>query len=274
MTFVSALCESNRQGRGAWERFAAHRARVTALLAEVATPGASLCLLGAGNLNDVDLGRVERAYAAVVLADADERSLRAGLARQLPAAGPHGPQLRIAAPVDLGGVLGSLPLGEPPDAGAAAALVRWLAGAPPPALPGAPFTVTASTGLLTQLLQSVVESSFDARSSVAVRLALRDRHLRDLVSLTAPGGHAVLVTDVVATTTAPALLSTPPERLEPAMTELVAAGNFFTGVNPYRLVAVLEEDERVAAVRLADPWLWPVTADRAHLTCAVVAQTR
>ena len=86
----------------------------------------------------------------------------------------------------------------------------------------------------------------------------------------------MLVSDVVAATTAPQLAGADPGALEPLMARLVAAGNFFTGTNPYRIVALLEEDERFRAdvhdVRLADPWLWAVTADRVHLTYAIVAR--
>src|SRR5947207_3244677 len=48
--------KANRQARDDWELFATHRARLTAAIAGLA--GASdgvLCLLGAGNCNDVDL---------------------------------------------------------------------------------------------------------------------------------------------------------------------------------------------------------------------------
>jgi hypothetical protein len=61
-----------------------------------------------------------------------------------------------------------------------------------------------------------------------VSLALRDKHLADLLHLTRPEGAAA-----------------PRDgrgRLEARMVELIAAENFFTGTNPYRIVAVLEED--------------------------------
>jgi hypothetical protein len=143
---------------------------------------------------------------------------------------------------------------------------------------GQPFGVTVSCGVLTQLLQSVIDSSLEPSEVVRVSLALRDKHLADLVELTQSGGTVVLITDVVSTTTAPQLLKAAASGLEEQMAELVADRNFFTGANPYRIVALLEEDERfsrlVTEVRLVDPWLWGVTADRQHLTCAIVARRR
>ncbi len=120
-----------------------------------------------------------------------------------------------------------------------------------------------------------MESGLSPTDTVEVSLAVRDKHLLDLVELTRPGGRLVLVTDVVATTTAPELLHALPGELEPRMAALVANGNFFTGVNPYRIVAVLEEDVRFAGlvsdVVMVGPWLWAVTPDRQHLTCAITA---
>ena len=85
------------------------------------------------------------------------------------------------------------------------------------------------------------------------------------------------MTDVVATSTAPRLAYVAEADLEPELATLVADGNFFTGTNPYRIVALFEEDpvlsSTIAEVRLAGPWLWAVTPDREHLTVAIVART-
>lgn len=62
------------------------------------------------------------------------------------------------------------------------------------------------------------------------------------------------------------------------MASLVAARNFFTATNPYRIVALLEDAEPfrqlVTRVRIVGPWLWAMTTDRKHLTCAIVAERR
>ena len=92
--------------------------------------------------------------------------------------------------------------------------------------------------------------------------------------MTGLAGRAVLVTDVVSTSSAPELHGLAPDELEPAMAALVAAGNFFTGTNPYRVVAVLEDDPSVTDIALHDPWLWAVTPDRQHLTYAVTWRQR
>lgn len=271
--FAATVRESNRQGVDAWERFASHRERVQRLLTEVAGANSSLCLLGAGNLNDVRLDELLDRFGEVHLVDLDVESTRAALRRQ----GLEGrSNCRVHAPVDLTGVLDRLPAPEVEsprvDAGG---LVETLERTRC-RISGAPFDVTASTAVLTQLLQSVVDSALPHPETVQVCLALRDKHLADLIALTRPGGTFVLVSDVVSTSTAPGLASAAGADLEEALAALVADKNFFTGTNPYRIVALLEEDPRssgyVTNVALRDPWLWAVTSDREHLTYAIVAR--
>src|SRR5688500_17156136 len=74
----------NLDSRGQWEAFSAHRKRVTTLLLEAAhgRDQPSLCLLGAGNCNDVDLNQLMTAYARIHLVDCDTESLKAGAERQ------------------------------------------------------------------------------------------------------------------------------------------------------------------------------------------------
>jgi hypothetical protein len=263
--------ESNRQAADAWDRWSTHRRQVTDLLCGAVGDG-RLCILGAGHLHDLDLARLGRRYAGATLVDLDAPTVRAAVERR----GDHRTDLVVVAPVDLSGVIDELPLAAA-DHRRAGALLDGLARHHCD-IPGQPFAVTASLGVLTQLLQTVVDAGLAADDAIRVALAVRDKHLRDLVRLTKAGGTCVLVTDVVSTTTAPSLLEVPADNLEPHMARLVAERNFFTGTNPYRIAALLEEQAlfraAVTSVRLVGPWLWAVTPDRMHLTCAIVARRR
>ena len=225
MGSVRRHLESNSQSRDAWNRYAPHRARVTGLVMEALAPGDRLCVLGAGNVNDVDLAAVLTLAARVDLVDIDGAAMAAGVRRQHLDGDP-----RVSRHE------------------------RDLSGE---AVPGT-FDVVLSAGLLTQLIEP--------GSPVEDTLALRDRHLAGMTRL---GRHVVLVADTVSTSTAPSLLGLGEGELEPAMAALVAAGNFFTGTNPYRIAALLEEGGAAEDVTLHDPWLWAVTPDRQHLTYAL-----
>jgi hypothetical protein len=231
----------------------------------------TLCILGAGNLNDVSLEPLLRVYTEIHLVDLDVDAVRAALSSGGLA---QSEAILVHGPVDLSQILDQLPTAHS-DKGAPGQLIDQLAHQRC-VISGQPFGVTFSAGMLTQLLQSVVDASLTPSDVVPLCLALRDKHLADLVHLTRPGGTLILLTDVVSTTTAPQLLAATTAELEEQMAELVASRNFFTGTNPYRIVALLEEDERfrnlVVDVRVLEPWLWRVTPDREHLTCAILAR--
>ena len=271
---VERVIESNRQATDARDRWAPHRSHVMAVLQRVQPNMRRWCILGAGHLHDVALseliGRGREREREISLVDVDEGTVTAALTR---ADARTKQACRIVSATDLTGVLELL---DHVTAGTVDAnRVMAAIAAHVTEVPGAPFDVTVSLGVLTQLLQASVDAGFPQDEVPRLALALRDKHLRDLVRLTRPGGMCVLITDVVSSATAPQLLHTAERDLEHEMARVIAARNFFTGANPYRIVAVLEDDEMfrgdVCHVQLCDPWLWAVTPDRHHLTVAILA---
>ena len=273
--FLSKIQESNRQGQAGFMRVASHREHVMSILESVPRTGTSLCVLGAGNLNDLDLHMLTKRFDEVHLVDIDLIAVEFGLRQQ---GFKVGAGIHIHAPVDLTGILVDLPK-ETPDAAnrqqLTGALIEKLSNKQV-MLDGRRFDLTLSTGVLSQLIQSVVSSAIDEEDAMAVILVLRDKHLLDLLELTEPGGSFVLVTDVVSTLSAPDLPLLAESQLASRMAKLVAARNFFTGVNPYRLHRLLAADPRFGGrtsdVSLYAPWLWSVTSDRQHLACALSAR--
>jgi len=267
---VERVRESNRQATDARERWASHRSHVMAVLEQLPPQTRRLCILGAGHLHDVVLSDLVQRHGDVSLVDVDERTVTEALSR---ADARTRESCRVMPATDVTGVLGLL---DEVSAGTvdASRVIAALADHETD-VPGAPFDATISLGVLTQLLQAIVDAGLPPDDVPRVSIALRDKHLRDLVRLTRPGGMCVLVTDVVSSATAPQLLHLAEPDLESEMARVVAARNFFTGVNPYRIVAMLEDDvmlrSDVCDVRLCDPWLWAVTPDRHHLTCAILA---
>src|SRR5262245_2519766 len=86
-------CEvgNNRQTRDCWDAYSSHRAQTTdaVLAAGRKLPNAatsacrSLCVLGAGNCNDVDLAALCSHFGSVTLVDADRDAVASGVQRQL-----------------------------------------------------------------------------------------------------------------------------------------------------------------------------------------------
>jgi hypothetical protein len=230
-----------------WERFGVHRARTTALVCPAPGPGPSrLCVLGAGNCNDLDLAALLRRHGEAHLVDLDAAALARGVERQ----GLAGhPAVRLHGGTDLTGALDALagwsPASPVSEEELAACRVGPLRRARP-ALPG-PFDVAASTCLLTQMIQCVVRALGEGHPRfVEVLRAVRAGHLRLLADLVAPGGTGVLVTDVVSSDTFPSLASVGEGQLPALLGRLVREGNFFHGANPAALASDFLADPAIA----------------------------
>jgi hypothetical protein len=242
------------------------------VLRSVPVAGGNVALLGAGHLHDVELDELAQRFERIALVDLDGETVSAAVERHPGASA----QCTVHAPVDLTGVLSLLP-GANRRAGGVTEVEVQLA-AHRCSVEGEPFDLTVSLGVLTQLLQAVTDAGIDPPDIPRLSLALRDKHLRDLVHLTRPGGVLVLVTDFVSTSSASGLAHLSPRELELHLARLIAAGDFFTGTNPYRITAVLEEEmpfrQHIERARFHGPWLWDITPDRQHLAGAIVAELK
>lgn len=268
--------QRNLESRGRWDLFAPHRREVTAQLTcgQDAATG-RLCVLGAGNCNDLDLAALLAAFREVHLVDLDGNALAAG-ATQVEGR----PELFLHGGADVAGVL---PLLEqlspqtPADDPQIDECLRQAAAFEGPSLPS-PFESVASVCLLSQLIESVAKTLGESHPRFwDLCQAIRLRHLRLLADLAAPGGWGALITDFVSSVTVPDLATIPPPALPARLRQLVAERNFFHGLNPF----VLEEMFRthpalapeVCQVSLAAPWRWDF-GPRSYAVAAVRFQKR
>ena len=251
----------NATSQDQWEAFAEHRRCLTAVLAREVTVGRSrLCVLGAGNTNDQDLSALLSAHREVHLVDIDSEVLVRGAARQ--GVAKH-PRLHLHGGVDVTATLGVLsdrtPMSElgPADFEAMAA---WPASRTAVVLPGG-FDRVASTCLLSQILETAAYSlGRDHHQLADAQAALRAGHLRLMTRLAAPGGEAVLVTDVVSSQILGELPALTAKELAGLLPGLRCKGDHFRGVHPRQLLAALRADPSigplVASVNLLKPWRW------------------
>lgn len=223
--------ERNRQTRPNWEHFQSHRVHVTQLLIDVVRKHPAneathdkprICILGAGNCNDLDLNRLATAFAHVCLMDIDRDAMDYGVTSQ-----------HVADKIEIMccDVMGD----ELPD-------VR--------------FDVVASTCLLTQLFVDIDPSSATADDYVNIRR----QHFLTILRLMKPSGSAVFITDVVSSDTVPNLTEHDPEQLAQRLPQWIQQRNFFTGTNPAVVHQLLTADEEISPqlnhVTPIAPWLW------------------
>jgi hypothetical protein len=246
----------NRQSREAWALFAPHRARVTELIVQqierLRKRGqARVAVLGAGNLNDLDLQQLAPACESLDLIDLDGEALADGLARQSPALIER---VRLRGGVDLS----RTNLNEVEGAAAASDSSSL-------------FDVVASTCLLSQLLEPLVTTvSADQPLPLDAIQSLRQRHVQSILAGLKPGGQGLLITDVVSSVTCESLATTRPADLPVLLQRLIAERNFFTGLNPRMIEQMLRTApgvvDRIATLDTLDPWLWNL-GPRVYLVC-------
>lgn len=233
--------DNNRSTASRFDVVRAHRARVTDLVGQIARslPNASrLCVLGAGNVNDLDLSRVLTDCAELHLVDIDGEAMERGVQRQ----GMAG-EARIV-------IHGQQDLRRP-----------WSHGLG--------FDIVLSAGMLSQLVD---QARLTCSGGLVEVLDARDQHLAALVNLTRDAGKAILVTDVVSSMTVPGLEDATAAELAELLPRLIADSNFFTGCNPAALVNVFHTIDRVASVSATTPWIWPVSELGSYLTIGLVAE--
>ena len=280
----------NVESRNTWQRYARHRRRVTELLLETLDESAQtgsptrprkLCLLGAGNCNDVDLRLLTEAFDEIHLVDLDGIAMAEGVLR----AGLEEAQdrIRIHADVDVSGIFPALsPLDRTAGSDEIESLAKSALCSPipdglDPLITGG-FDTVASVGLLSQLIEGILTRITNPASALPVLAAVRSRHLLLLLELARPGGCGVLVTEIVSTDSAPELEVTPEDELLPLLRHLVNQGNFFTGLNPAILQTGFQQDPRcsplVATVQTATPWKWDFLCRTYAVTAFVARRNR
>jgi hypothetical protein len=269
--------EFNAQSRGLWEGFTDHRARVTRQLEVSGQPGRSrLCILGAGNCNDLDLPALLKAHGEVSLVDLDHEALARAVERQR--VSTH-PSLHRLAGIDLTGMLDrfaawstTTPI-PPRDL---TALVEEPTRRVLPALPG-PFDLVASTCLLSPLIGNAFHSVGETHPQfMAVVQSIRAGHLRLLARLAAPGAQALLITDVISSERCPELPDWPDAELPERLAALGRDRNHFHGLSPDVLWSTFEDDPvlhaLVAERESLPPWRWRLH-NRVYLVWAIRFKT-
>jgi hypothetical protein len=256
---------ANASALGHYAAFAGHRERLTALVAGAApaSGAGTLCVLGAGNVFDLDLEILTQTYGEICLVDIDPAAVAGAIGRQTPEVRA---KLRAVAPVDLSGLMDRIerwarreltPVELMNHGERTASAVRRLVNTE--SMNG--FDVVVSACMLSQMHLDVVRVLGETHPLFqAVRLTLSVAHLRTLAALTKVGGKVVFATDVTAATLYP--LGDPPTAnvgLE-LLNDATRSGNVFDFARPEQVRSLLDEDPALARAfptwQLADAWVW------------------
>jgi hypothetical protein len=252
--------EVNRLGIGARGVYQGHRERLMRLVT-AAERGEGLCVLGAGNGDDLDLPLLTRSFGDVHLVDIDEDALARAVAGLPVAVQSHVTLHRM----DLSGCLSQIDAwgDRLPEDGA---LARYLATAAAEIARtiGRTFDVVLSACLLSQLCHPF-QNTLALTAAGWRRLfgAVTRLHLSSMALLTRPGGTGVVACDVLCHGGAAIedlRARVPAERLGEALIRAVEAGKIPADPDPRALARLLESEPGVDRTFVTEPWPWDLGA--------------
>ena len=269
---VDEVRHVNRQRTDAWTPYTGYRVHLMRLLEAIPRQRSDgLCVLGAGNCDDLDLPLLVHAFGDVHLVDLDGDALARGMARV-----PEPVRRRIVAHggVDLSGGLRHIDdWGERhPGAAGFRASALETAGTIGTEM-GRTFDVVLSTGLLSQLARpfrrTLAMTPADWKEFTG---ALALGHLATMLRLMRGGAAGVLACDVASSAGSPLLAElaaaagTDEAAFASSVEAQVHAGTLTLSPDPRAWIRLLENPPLAAEVerpRLTAPWLWDLGGVRA-----------
>ena len=265
----------NSKSRAYWENYATHREIITQQILSVAPSDSggnacgAICLLGAGNCNDVDLLRVATAFDQIHLVDFDNEALAHAYDT---ATDELRRKLRLHS-MDTSGIAEQLAnwTAQPPSHDTYRQSIEAAALAKLDPDPGS-FDVVVSCCLLSQLIDSIVLTGVSQdKLFLELLFTIRDRHLDQVWEGTKPNGTAILVSDFISSVALPELEKWTERQLAAAFSHLIDQRNFFTGLNPVVLRNKLAAKNPSREPTIHGPWIWSV-GKRKFGVCSVIAK--
>ena len=267
----------NSKTQQSWDLFENHRNQISQLIIdtlqklESGNENPTLCVLGAGNGNDLDVAQLAKHFDSIHVLDIDRLALDR-LWQRYEDQPEVQQKIQLVADVEFSGITSSLiELGENPTE----AIVKstYDQSLRVHYSTEEKFDVVVSTCLLTQLIDAVVQTlGRENQWVVPLTIGVRDGHLNLMTSLCKADGQRVLITDFVSSDTMPELASADdPESVLGLARHAIDSRNFFTGANAFSIREKLVELKQVTnqdAVEIAPPWRWQI-GQRYYLVTAL-----
>jgi hypothetical protein len=273
-SLIRTQIERNQESRNKWDLYQSHREKITALLiSKSKSKDDKLCILGAGNCNDLNLNVLTKYFREIHLVDIDEQAIYDGILRQELG---NSDNIYVHGSIDL---TGSLPYLRELKQDKKHATMEVKDFIQKTILPlnldiNEPFGVVASLCTLTQLISTVVDALGDDHTYFSdFILKIRNHHLNQLVNLVEPEGWGFLITDIVSSDSFAKMSTISEENFLEVINQLILNQNFFHGVNPYRINSVLSSNPFVSKTQILHPWRWNF-GERIYAVCALEIQKR
>lgn len=265
----------NRSTLGQWDWYALHRARIEQLIVPNKT-GQTLCVLGAGNCNDLDLEWLTRVYANVHLVDLDGTALESARDRQFKSQPPN---LHLHAPVDLTSIAHTIATWkgrEVPVEEVDAAIATVNRNTIPLQLTNliGHCDLVVSPCILSQIWVATRDLLGSAHPRwKSIKASLLHQHLRQINSLLKSGARGVKIVDLASTSVVRHLDQAKPHEWQSLMQLCITEGRCFRGLEPQALQSALRAQGITTPIQIIPPWLWHLGFAKSFL-CFAMTWTR
>lgn len=238
---LAKLRQRNLDSAGDWKCYASHRRHSTRLILDAAPAKPKrLCLLGAGNCNDVEMTALSANFGEIHLVDLDKTAVEQGLKRQF--SGLQG-KIMIHAPIDL-------------DADETISQLSTIGN----------FDVVASICVLSQLIDAIPHQEMTKEEALPQIQKIRKRHFALLAQLAGTEGSIVIANEAVSSDSAPKVASVDDHLLGPLLVELAIQQQLFMGLNPAVIAGELQDLAPTHQLTTTPPWKWDF-GPRSYAVC-------
>lgn len=252
-----------------WEVFRNHREIVSSFIIRSLSPDAeTLCVLGAGKCNDLELPQLAREFSKITLVDILDRDIDIGLRQQQQS---NSEIFETITNCDVTGIHQLLSNFKKESSDKKLEEINeTLINFNPPI---GKYDCVTSTCLLSQLLCHATECIGEDHPEFIDFLQLvRRRHIEIMLNAINDHGVGILVTDFVSSLSLPELLTT--NNLQETLQLAIHEKNFLHGLNPAMVAKVFDHANmrpHLKGIRITDPWRWALP-DRMYACFAIIFQ--
>lgn len=243
-----------------WSAFSAHRQEITKLLTSIAPRrNGSLAVWGAGRTTDLDLISLQQQYATIDLLDLEPSITREAMTQR---GFDDQHNVTVQQAMDLSGLNEHWDQFRPRPSESSLEKIREACGNVELQL--GQYDVVASTCLLSQILRQWYDCMKESGISLAdeslygTLRTIRERHIELLLEHTAPGGTALLISDMTTSEALPAMLQGNADLSELVKNDVVR-GNHLHGLNP-QMIAEFARTPKITSMlrgfQVSAPWVW------------------
>lgn len=232
---------------------------------------ASVCVVGAGRCNDLELKQLIDCFDQISLVDSNLPGIKKGLSIQGFETHSHLKLLEIVDPSGIDGSLNQIAKNSNRDQFDVAELIELVSTVSWPGL-SKEFDVMVSNCVVSRSVINVIKRIGENHDQLVPLIkAIRKHHLELMLRHLRSGGVGLLIFDFVSSDQIPSLPDLSGEPLERALSAAIDGENFVYGLNPQKFLSLIEYElkDQMDFYGISRPWVRK-DPSRAHAVSAIL----